>query len=164
MVKSFKFTIEIGDLMRRTETRFEDLRKDRELKQKDIAKVLNVLEDRYSKWERGIDDIPLVKSNELANFHKVSLDYLLGLSDVNSKTEKKEINLKLLCERLLELRKENGLTQKQLGNKVGFSQTTYSGYENGTSVPTTFKVYYIALFYGVSFDYLVGRTNKKKIK
>ena len=52
---------------------------------------LKVLENNYSKWERGVTDIPLLKSNVLANFYDCSLDYLFGLSNKNIKTDKKEI-------------------------------------------------------------------------
>lgn len=150
--------------MRNYETRFEELRKDKGLKQKDIADVLEVLEDRYSKWERGIDDISLMKVNLLANYHEVSLDYLLGLSDYNVKTPRKEIDFSVLPKRLLEIRKEANLTQAELSEKVGFSQRTYSDYERGKFTPTTSKLCYIAMYYNISFDYLVGRTNNKKLK
>lgn len=150
--------------MHEKETKFADLRQDKEMTQKEVAEKLKVFVDTYSKWERGINDIPLVKSNELANFYNVSLDFLLGLSDYSFDTERKDINLNLFCNRLSELRKKHHLTQSELSKKVGFTQTTYTCYENGTSIPTTFKVYYIALYYNVSLDYLVGRSDEKKIK
>ncbi len=163
-VKCKTFKIIVGETMRKYETRFEELRKDKELKQKDIADVLEVLEDRYSKWERGIDDISLIKVNKLANFHNVSIDYLLGLSDLNIKTPKKDIDFKILPQRLLQIRKEANLTQSELSEKVGFSQRTYSDYERGKFAPTTSKLCYIAMYYNISFDYLVGRTDNKKLK
>ena len=150
--------------MRNNETRFAELRLDKNLKQKDIANILDIPEDRYSKYERGINDISLNRCNKLANFYKVSFDYLLGISNHNSYIGDKKINLTLLCKRLLELRKEYNLSQTDLGQKVGFPQTTYSYYENGKSIPTTFKLCYIAQFYNISFDYLVGRTNTKEIQ
>lgn len=150
--------------MRNFETRFEELRKDKELKQKDVANILNVLEDRYSKYERGIDDISLIKANVLSNFYDVSLDYLLGISDYNNNIVNKEINLKLISKRLLQTRKENNLTQAELSEKAGFSQRTYSDYETGKTIPTTSKLCYIAMYYNISIDYLVGRTDEKKIK
>lgn len=145
------------------ETRLEELRKDSNFLQKDIASKLNEKEDTYSKWERGIADFSLIKANELANIYDVSLDYLLGLCKNNCKTERKNIDLKLLCNRLLKLRKENNLTQKKVGDKTGFPQTTYYGYESGKRIPTTYKLCYIALFYHVSFDYLVGRDDMMKL-
>lgn len=150
--------------MKFLETKFSELRLDRNLKQKDIAKILNISENRYSKYERRINDLTLEMSNKVANFYNVSLDYLFGISNKNFKVNNKDINLKLLQKRLLELRKENKLSQNELGQKVGFPQTTYSGYENGTSIPTSFKTYYLAIYYNVSLDYLVGRTNIKEVQ
>lgn len=56
------------------------------------------------------------------------------------------------------LRKENNLTQEQLAKKLSLSQTTLSYYENGSRdccLPVLIK---IADFFGVSTDYLLGRT------
>ena len=145
------------------DTRIAELRLDKGLKQKEVAFQLNVLENNYSKWERGVTDIPLLKSNELANFYDCSLDYLFGLSNKNIKAEKKEINLKLMSQRMLSLRKEKNLTQEQVSEHIGFHQRTYAHYEEGSRVPTSFKVYYIALYYNVSLDYLVGRKNQQEL-
>ena len=145
------------------DTRIADLRLDKDLKQKEVASKLNVLENNYSKWERGVTDIPLLKINELANFYNCSLDYLFGLSNKNIKTDKKEINLKLMSQRILSLRKEKNLTQEQVSEHIGFHQRTYAHYEDGSRIPTSFKVYYIAIYYNVSLDYIVGRSNKKEL-
>ena len=143
--------------MRDIEIRLADLRKDHNMKQKDLAMVLNVKENTYSKWEKGSNDIPLLKSNELANYFKVSLDFLFGLSDENTKPKRKNIDYDVMRKRMLELRKKRHLSQEKLSNELGFHQKTYSNFENGTSIPTTMKVYYIAYYYNVSIDYLVGK-------
>lgn len=145
-------------------TRYEELRLDLEKNQSDIADILNVKRNTYSKWENFINDMPLEKSNELANYYETSLDYLLGLSHArNYVPERNTINFKILSARILELRKENNLTQEELSDKLGFPQRTYAHYENGDRIPTTLKLLVIAQFYDVSSDYLVGRTDSKKI-
>lgn len=113
--------------MRDREVRFAELRKDNNLKQKHISKILNVSEDRYSKYERCINDMTIEKCNVLANFYNVSLDYLLGLSDYNNREVSRDLKLELLGKKLLTLRKERNLTQDLLGQKLGFLQTTYNG-------------------------------------
>ena len=150
--------------MLNTETRLCDLRTDKDLRQKDIADKLKVKRSTYSMWEINKSDFSIEKANELANFYKVSLDYLLGISDINTKTENSDINFDLLCTRLKSLRKEKDLTQSQLGKEVGFHQRTYSHYEDGSNKPTTFKLLYIAKYYDVSFDYLVGRSDNRVIQ
>ncbi len=142
--------------------RYEELRKENNYTQIELAKILNVKNNTYSKWESLTNDMSITKCNELANFYHVSLDYLLGLS--NTKTNeniKEDINLGLLPIRMRELRKNHNITQKELGNYIDLNQRTYSHYEDGSRIPTTIKLLKIANFYHASFDYLVGKTNKK---
>ena len=146
------------------ETMLAELRLDNDLKQKDVALKLDIEENNYSKWERNVTDIPLDKFNELANLYDCILDYLIGLTNSKTKSERKTINLNLLSQRLLEMRKGKNLTQEKLSNEIGYPQTTYSNYENGSRIPTIFKLMYIAIYYNISLDYLVGRTDIKKVK
>lgn len=145
--------------------RYEELRLDSEKSQGEIAEVLNVKRNTYSKWENYINDMSLEKSNVLANYYQTSLDYLLGLSHKrNYIPETTDINYQLLSDRILQLRKERKITQEELSNKLGFTQRAYAYYENGERVPKTLKLLVIAQFYGVSADYLVGRSDDRKIK
>lgn len=149
--------------LKELENRIAILRHKNNLKQKDIAKILNVKENTYSKWEKCSNDIPLEKVNILANYYNVNLDYLLGISNKIEHSEKLKIDYTKICERLLELRKENHLTQDRLSDKIGFFQTTYSSFETGVRRPTTYKLLYIVNFYNASIDYVVGRTDTKKV-
>ena len=58
--------------------RFKDLREDKDLKQSDIAKILETTQQTYSLWERGSREMPLHHAITLADFYKVSLDYITG--------------------------------------------------------------------------------------
>jgi transcriptional regulator with XRE-family HTH domain len=55
------------------------------------------------------------------------------------------------------LRKANGLNMKELGSKVGLSESTISLYENGKRQPDNETMLKFADFFGVSVDYLLGR-------
>ncbi len=146
-------------------TRYEELRLDYEKRQGDIANVLSVKRNTYSKWENYINDMPIEKSNELSNYYNSSLDYLLGLSNNrNYVTERNTIDFEKLSKRLLETRKKRKITQDALGDKLGFNQRTYAHYEKGDRIPTTLKLLIIAQYYDISVDYLVGRTDSKEIK
>lgn len=61
--------------------RLKDLREDRDLKQSDIAQLLQTTQQTYSLWERGEREIPLHHAITLAKFYKVSMDYITGLSN-----------------------------------------------------------------------------------
>lgn len=54
------------------------------------------------------------------------------------------------------------LTQKQVAQYLQMSQTGYSKYETGENDIPTVVWEHLADFYGVSVDYLMGRTDEKK--
>ncbi len=58
--------------------RFRDLREDKDLRQEDIAKLLDTTQTQYSRWERGAQEMPLHNAIILADFYKVSMDYITG--------------------------------------------------------------------------------------
>lgn len=61
--------------------RLREIREDNSLTQSDIAKVLNTTQQQYSKYELGIQILPLEKINILANYYNTSIDYLIGRTD-----------------------------------------------------------------------------------
>ncbi|MBQ9229101.1 MAG: helix-turn-helix transcriptional regulator [Eubacterium sp.] len=61
--------------------RIRDMREDQDLKQKEIAAVLNIDQRVYSNYETGKREIPLHLLIQLAQYYHVSTDYLLGLTD-----------------------------------------------------------------------------------
>lgn len=62
-------------------------------------------------------------------------------------------------ERLRGLRKKENLTMKELGKKFNLAESTISGYENGKRKPDMELIQSFADFFGVSTDYLLGRSN-----
>ena len=65
-----------------------------------------------------------------------------------------------MYQRLRDLREENNLTQKQLAEILGMSQTGYSKYETGENDIPTVILIKLADLYKTSTDYILGRTNK----
>lgn len=63
--------------------------------------------------------------------------------------------------RIGELRRELGLTQKELGEKMGVGQTTVSAWETGKSEPDYKSIREMAQLFNVSPDYLFGFNNNK---
>ena len=64
-------------------------------------------------------------------------------------------------QRIKNLREDHDLTQDAISKKLNISQRAYSHFETGTrGIPTEILIK-IADFYGVSIDYLVGRSDKK---
>ena len=67
----------------------------------------------------------------------------------------------LKFENIRNLRIDNGYTQKQIAAYLGISQNTYSQYEIGVLNYPVEALMKLADFYGVSVDYLLGRTGQK---
>lgn len=65
--------------------------------------------------------------------------------------------------KLKKLRKQAGLTQISLQMKTGIEQALLSKFENGERIPPTETLIILADFYGVSIDYIVGRTENPDI-
>ena len=61
--------------------RLKEIREDRDLFQKDIAKFLNIDQSNYSKYELEKINIPLAILKKLADFYNTSIDYLLYRTD-----------------------------------------------------------------------------------
>lgn len=63
--------------------------------------------------------------------------------------------------KLRELREQKGVTQKEVATAVGCTSTVYSRYERGEREPDITTLCRLADYFGVSVDYIVGRTNEK---
>lgn len=61
--------------------RLRDLREDHDLKQTDIAEMLNIQQTVYSRYERGFQNLPLDFLVILADYYDVSTDYILERTD-----------------------------------------------------------------------------------
>ena len=61
--------------------RIRDLREDRDITQREMAQILHCSQQVYSNYELGQRDIPTEILIRLAQFHQVSVDYILGISD-----------------------------------------------------------------------------------
>ena len=58
-------------------TRLKDLREDKELLQKDIAKLLDMKQQQYSRYETDENEITITLLKKLADFYNTSIDYIL---------------------------------------------------------------------------------------
>jgi len=71
------------------QNRLRDLREDNDLKQKDIAQMLQVHQTTYSDYELDRLNIPVSVLHTLADYYHVSVDYLLGRTNTKQPYPKK---------------------------------------------------------------------------
>ncbi len=69
----------------------------------------------------------------------------------------------MYLKRIKELREDNDLLQKQIAITLNITRQQYGLYENGNRDIPIEKLIKLANFYNVSVDYILERTNEKKI-
>ena len=74
--------------------RLKEIREDRDISQLEMAKYLNVTQPQYSRYELGVNSLPIEKLDKLANFYHTSTDYLLYRTDVRTPYPKSIVNEK----------------------------------------------------------------------
>jgi len=62
-------------------TRMRNLREDRDLTQRDVAKIINKSQQGYSHIEEGRAELKIEDLIRLCRFYGVSSDYFIGLTD-----------------------------------------------------------------------------------
>ena len=67
------------------------------------------------------------------------------------------------AERIKELRRKCGMTQEALGQIIGYGPDAICVYEKGKNYPEVRKLMILAEFFGVSTDYLLGRTDDPEV-
>jgi len=65
--------------------RLKDLREDMDLKQKEIADIIKTTQQQYSKYEIEDRMIPIDKLILLADYYNVSLDYIVGRTNIKKR-------------------------------------------------------------------------------
>ena len=61
--------------------RLKDMREDHDLSQQAVAEYLDMKQPQYSRYERGLRDVPTDILIRLARLYGTSVDYLLGLTN-----------------------------------------------------------------------------------
>lgn len=77
--------------------RLKDLREDANLTQKEFAEKMQMTQQQYSEYERGIREIPFYKIIEIAKFYNVSIDYIAGLTRRKEGIKNYELDIDDIC-------------------------------------------------------------------
>jgi len=147
------------------ENRLENLKEERDLKSKDVAKYLNVNESTYSEWEHNKIPIPTRRIIQLADFYKVNIDYMLKFTDIRKEIKTSTtIDLTLIGNRLKQIRKELGLSLRELGEALNCSYSSLGSYERGENLINCDILISLSKLSKFSIDYILGRNKDKKVK
>lgn len=136
--------------------RLKTIRRINDYTQGDIAKLLNVTQRTYSKYETGELSIKISQLAILREFYKVSTDYLLGLCDKDtSKFVPKKYDEDVLIKNIKYLRYDNDYSQKQLSLLINCSPSLISMVERKESRIQIDMLVALAKLYNKSTDYLL---------
>ena len=122
-------------------------RKKLRLSQEELAEKLNISQKSISKYELGNRKPQYKVLVRMAEYFGVTTDYLLGLTKGGNTMLGKRIN---------ELRRASGMTQEELGKKLGVVKSTISLWESDSSEPNHAATIALAKLFGVTTDYLLG--------
>lgn len=143
--------------------RIKEIRLDLELTQSQMANMLNVTRSAYSLWEIEKNIIPLTKLCEFSNTFKVSIDYIVKLSDYNNFDSDIILSKKDIGRKIKLIRKQKNLTQEKLAKNLNTTHSAISAYENGiTLIPTLFLLE-ICKITNKSMDWYCNKTKKTKV-
>lgn len=140
----------------------QNIREKFNLTQEQLANVLNISRKTYNHYEVKEKIIPIKHLITLSYYFNVSIDYLLGLTEI--KLYDNIINADKIeaGTRLREFRKENKLTQVKLANILNTTFSSIAFNEKGRNFIATPFLYTICKKYYISADYLLGRIKEPK--
>lgn len=72
-----------------------------------------------------------------------------------------ERNLRILRKRIIELRREENLTQQRLSEELGIARSSLASWEIGDRLPNAKQLLKISEYFDVTTDYLLGFVEKK---
>lgn len=73
--------MKVGALVNNYYPRLKDLREDHDKSQQQIADYLGMKQPQYSRYERGLRDVPTDVLIRLAQLYHTSTDYILGITN-----------------------------------------------------------------------------------
>jgi len=116
--------------------RMRELREDNDFSQEDIAKVLKTTQQTYSRYEMGINELPIRHLLTLSQFYHVTTDYLLGRDGPAGDGDHDLLSAAAVGRAIVKARKGRKMTQEELCGLAAISRSQLSAMERGGKKPT----------------------------
>lgn len=140
----------------------EELREKNDLNKTEVANKLGVSDSIYIRWEKGKDIIPTERLYQIANYYKINMDYILGLTNSKKHIESpSKINLEIVSKRAREIRKDYNETLVEFSRRLNTSNSTWSAYENGKVLILCAFLIEVCKLGNYSADWILGRSKEK---
>ena len=145
-------------------TRLEQLRKEHNLTNRELAKIIDVPESVCSKWENDKTRISIKRLVQLSNYYKVNIDYIMKLTNERYYLKNSnDINKLIICTRVKEIRDKLDLSLSELSNEINVPKSSLHNYENGVSIINIDILKKLCKLSNYSIDYVLSRTDNKYI-
>lgn len=137
------------------------LRKERNLKQIELAKGLGVSQSTITDIERGRRNVTMNMLKNIASFFDISVDELLETNNFLKESQNERMIMNQCADQLKAIRESNNLSISEFANEFHISEDLYSSYENGTKqIPLNILINF-AKHYNVSIDKIFGLNIEK---
>ncbi len=141
--------------------RFLDLIDDLDCKKSEVHKILNISYAIFIKIaDFGIYPKPVILMR-IADYFNISIEYLMARTD--SIYFDKSENPVTFHERFNSLKLEYGKTDYEISNDLHISTSYTTNWKNKKYLPSLTNIIQLSELFKVSIDYLLGRTDDKKI-
>jgi len=145
-------------------TRLKELRKGMKISQTALGKEIGITLKQIQRYESGENEPTLSILVRLSKYFGVTLDYLVGTSDLPDYSASEDMNpFPMMCVRLRQLREAKKLDVFDVAEMIEENPRNYARYEEGEVLPRLRTICALADLFGVSLDYLVGRSDDSEL-
>ena len=145
--------------------RLKYIRETYDVTQSELGKILHVSKYSICHYEKNNRDIPLRKLALMADYFDLSIDYILGFTFIKKYEDlKKGISLHITKERIKAVCEEQHLTNVALAKKINTTESCIRKYKTGQTLILTSFALELYYKYNYSLDWLLGKTDHKKVK
>lgn len=129
--------------------KIKQLRRQHHLSQEDFASKIGVSQTTVTAWETGKAEPASSIIVKIANYFNISTDFILEVNDSKPPF--------VLGTNIKQLRRSHNLNQSDLGKILNVSQQAVTAWETNRSIPGADTLLFIADYFKVSADELLGR-------
>jgi transcriptional regulator with XRE-family HTH domain len=134
--------------------RLTELMFDKEINNKELAKILGVSPHTVGKWKHGANNMRLTQFIAIADYFNCSLDFLVGRSETVIDFTPQECPP--FYEHLRSILKSKRKTKYRINKETKIKSSHFVDWKNGSD-PQIHSLIELADYLDVSLDYLVGR-------
>ena len=135
--------------------KLKNLRKEHNLSQSGLAKLLKISQNQVSKYEKGTNFPGIKVLFKIAEVFEIPLESLIDKKAGNIPSEIREISTVELGKKIKIFRKKHNLSQHGLAKLLKISSSQVSKYEKGTDFPGIKVLFKIAEVSDITLDYLI---------